>query len=141
MSNLGTWLQAVAGSIFVYQLTGSSFAVGVFNFAGFVPILLFSVWGGQISDRLDRRGVVIVTHVAAMAIAAVLAGLTLVGVAGEIHLIVTVFLLNTLWAIGKPSLAALIPNIVPREDLQDAVGLNSLQFIGARSWARPSPRS
>jgi Bacterial protein of unknown function (DUF894). len=132
VSNLGTWLQAVAGSIFIYQLTGSSFAVGVFNFAGFIPILLFSVWGGQISDRFDRRNVVMVTHVAAIAIAAVLAGLTLLGVAGEIHLIVTVFLLNTLWAIGKPSMTALIPNIVPREDLHDAVGLNSLQFISGQ---------
>ena len=132
VSNLGTWLQAVAGSIFVYQLTGSSLAVGIFNFAGFIPILLFSVWGGQISDRFDRRHVVIVTHVIAMAGAAVLAVITVAGLATELALIVTTFLLNTMWAVGKPSLVSLIPNIVPREDLQDAVGLNSLQFIAGQ---------
>ena len=132
VSNLGTWLQAVAGSIFVYQLTGSSFSVGVFNFAGFIPILLFSVWGGSLSDRHDRRTVVIVTHVIAMAGAAVLAILAVVGAATELSLIATTFLLNTMWAVGKPSLVSLIPNIVPREDLQDAVGLNSLQFIAGQ---------
>jgi MFS family permease len=132
VSNLGTWLQAVAGSIYVYQLTQSSFAVGVFNFAGFIPILLFSVWGGQLSDRFDRRTVVIWTHVVSFVAAAVLAVATVAGQANELLLIGIVFLLNTLWAIGKPSLVSLIPNIVPREDLQDAVGLNSLQFIGGQ---------
>lgn len=132
VSNLGTWLQAVAGSIFVYQLTRSSLAVGVFNFAGFIPILLFSVWGGQLSDRFDRRRVVIVTHLVAMAGAAVLAAITVAGVASELSLIATTFVLNAMWAVGKPSLVSLIPNIVPREDLQDAVGLNSLQFIAGQ---------
>jgi MFS family permease len=132
VSNLGTWLQAVAGSIFVYQLTQSSFAVGVYNFAGFIPILLFSVWGGQISDRFDRRGVVVVTHVISIVAAGVLAILTIGGVTTELQLIVTSFVVNTMWALGKPSYVSLVPNIVPREDLQDAVGLNSLQFIGGQ---------
>jgi MFS family permease len=104
----------------------------VFNFAGFIPILLFSVWGGQLSDRFDRRRVVIVTHLVAMAGAAVLAVITVAGVASELSLIATTFLLNAMWAVGKPSLVSLIPNIVPREDLQDAVGLNSLQFIAGQ---------
>lgn len=128
VSNLGTWLQAVAGSIYVYQLSGSTFAVGVFNFAGFVPVLLFSVWGGNLSDRRDRRTIVTVTHAASAAIGTVLAALTLAGLATELHLIVATFILNVLWAVGKPSLVALIPNIVPREDVHDAVGLNALQF-------------
>ena len=132
VSNLGTWLQAVAGSIFIYQLTGSTLAVGVFNFAGFIPILLFSVWGGQLSDRFDRRWVVVLSHIASGLIAAVLAVLAIVGAAGAVHVVVVVFLLNVLWALGKPSLVSLIPNIVPHEDLQDAVGLNALQFIAGQ---------
>ena len=132
VSNLGTWLQAVAGSIFIYQLTGSTLAVGVFNFAGFIPILLFSVWGGQLSDRFDRRWVVVLSHIASGLIAAVLAVLAIVGAAGAVHVVVVVFLLNVLWALGKPSLVSLIPNIVPQEDLQDAVGLNALQFIAGQ---------
>lgn len=132
VSNIGTWLQAVAGSIYVYQLTNSSLAVGVFNFASFVPILIFSVWGGQVSDRFDRRYVVTTTHVASMLVAALLAVRTVAGSAGVIDVVVTAFVINTFWAIGKPSLVSLIPNIVPREDLQDAVGMNSLQFIAGQ---------
>ena len=132
ISSLGTWLSAVAGSIYVYELTRSTFSVGVFNFAGFVPILLFSVWGGQISDRFDRRTVVWTTHAVSVAIAAVLAWLTIAGTATEITLIVAMFLLNALWALGKPSLLSLVPNIVPREDLQDAVALGSLAFMSGQ---------
>ncbi len=129
VSSLGTWLSAVAGSIYVYQLTGSTFSVGVFNAASFLPILLFSVWGGQVSDRFNRRAVVLWTHAASMVIAAILAAITISGAATELSLIVAMFLLNTLWALGKPSLLSLVPNIVPRADLQDAVALGSLGFM------------
>ncbi|HET9456687.1 MAG TPA: MFS transporter [Candidatus Limnocylindrales bacterium] len=129
VSSLGTWLSAVAGSIYVYQLTGSTISVGIFNAASFLPILLFSVWGGQVSDRFDRRRVVLWTHAMSMAIAAVLAAVTIAGAATEMGLIVAMFLLNTLWALGKPSLLALVPNIVPRHHLQDAVALGSLGFM------------
>ncbi len=132
ISSLGTWLAAVVGSIYVYELTRSTFSVGVFNFAGFVPILLFSVLGGQISDRFDRRTVVWTTHAVSVAIAAVLAWLTIAGAATELTLIVAMFLLNALWALGKPSLLSLVPNIVPREDLQDAVALGSLAFMSGQ---------
>jgi MFS family permease len=132
VSNMGTWLQTVAGSVFVYQLTRSTFAVGVFNFAGFIPILLFSVWGGALSDRYDRRSVVMVTHVVSGLVAGVLAVRTVAGSAGVVDVVATAFVINLLWALGKPSLVSLIPNIVPRTDLQDAVGLNSLQFIAGQ---------
>ncbi|MEZ0239375.1 MAG: MFS transporter [Chloroflexota bacterium] len=131
-TSLGTWLQAVAGSIYVYQLTGSTFLVGVFNFAGFVPILLFSVWGGQLSDRFDRRTIVWLSHAASMAIAAVLAALVLGGSGSVAVLIVAMFLLNVLWALGKPALLALVPNIVPRSDVADAVALTSLGFMSGQ---------
>jgi MFS family permease len=132
VSNVGSWLQTVAGSIFVYQLTSSAFAVGVFNFAGFLPILLFSVWGGQISDRFDRRQVVQATHLLSMLIAAILATLTIAGAANVVILMVAVFLLNVLWAFGKPALTSLVPNLVPVEEVQDAVGLTSLSFIAGQ---------
>lgn len=128
-SNLGTWLQAVAGSVFVYQLTGSALAVGVLNFVGFLPILLFSVAGGVISDRFDRRRIVVAGHVISGTIAAILAVLAFAGVAREIHVIVAAFALNTIYAITKPAIVSLLPALVPREDLTEAVGLNALQFI------------
>jgi MFS family permease len=132
ISSGGTWLTAVAGSVYVYQLTGSTVAVGIFNAASFLPILLFSVWGGQVSDRLNRRSVVLWTHVASFVIAAILAAITIAGAATEVTLSAAMFLLNALWAIGKPSLLSLVPNIVPREDLQDAVGLGSLGFMSGQ---------
>jgi MFS family permease len=129
LSNLGTWLQAVAGSIFVYQLTGSPLAVGILNFVGFLPILLFSAFGGIISDRFDRRTVVITTHVVSLVLAGVLAALTFAGAVGELHLIATAFALNTAYAVAKPAIIAMLPALVPRDELTDAVGLNTLQFI------------
>lgn len=129
VSNLGSWLQTVAGSIFVYQLTGSALAVGFLNFAGFLPIFLFSIAGGVVSDRFDRRRVVIVTHVLSGFLAAALAVITFGGLASEAHLIVAFFALNTTYAIAKPSIIALLPGLVPRDEVTDAVGLNTLQFI------------
>jgi hypothetical protein len=129
LSNLGSWIQAVAGSIFIYQLTGSALAVGILNFAGFLPVLLLSVAGGVISDRYDRRRIVIVAHVLSGALAGVLAFATLAGVTDAAILIVVAFALNTAYALAKPSIIALLPALVPREDLTDAVGLNTLQFI------------
>lgn len=129
LSNIGTWLQAVAGSIFVYQLTGSALAVGLLNFAGFMPILLFSVAGGVISDRFDRRDVAIVTHLISGLLALALAVATFAGMASEALVIVVAFALNTSWAIAKPSVISILPSLVPRDEVTDAVGLNTLQFI------------
>lgn len=129
LSNLGSWLQALAGSIFVYQLTGSALAVGLLNFVGYLPIFLFSIAGGVVSDRFDRRRIVIATHVVSGAIAAALATATFAGIASEVHLIVAFFALNTSYAIAKPSIIALLPGLVPRDEVTDAVGLNTLQFI------------
>ena len=129
VSNMGSWLQTVAGSIFVYQLTGSALAVGLLNFAGFLPIFLFSIAGGVVSDRYDRRRIVVATHVLSGILAALLAVVTLAGLATEAHLIVVFFALNTTYAIAKPSIIAILPGLVPRDEVTDAVGLNTLQFI------------
>lgn len=129
LSNLGSWLQAVAGSIFVYQLTGSVFAVGLLNFAGYLPIFLFSIAGGIVSDRFDRRQIVIVTHALSGALAGGLAAASFAGLATGLHLILVFLALNTIYAIAKPSIIALLPGLVPRDEVSDAVGLNTLQFI------------
>lgn len=129
ISNSGTWLQSVAGSVYVYDRTGSALAVGILNFATFLPILLFSIWGGRISDRFDRRGVIAVTHAASGVVSLALAVGIATGVANEVHLIAVAFMLQTAWAVAKPSLMAMIPDLVPRSELTEAVGLNTLQFI------------
>ena len=129
LSNVGTWLQAVAGSVFVYDRTGSAFAVGILNFATFIPIVLFSVPGGVISDRFDRRAVVIVTQVISGVLGLGLAVLMFAGAATEVHVIATAFALQTSWAIAKPSLTAMLNALVTRGELAQAIGLNTLQFM------------
>ena len=129
LSNIGTWVQNVAGSVFVYDLTGSAFAVGVLNFATFLPILLFSVTGGVLSDRFDRRMIVIASQTASLLVASALAVKVATGGATELQVIATAFLLQTSWSIAKPSMIAILPALVPRAQLAEAVGLNTLQFI------------
>jgi MFS family permease len=129
LSNVGTWLQAVAASVFVYQLTGSALAVGILNFAAFLPILLFSVVGGVLSDRFDRRWIVIVASAVSGVVACGLAALTFADAAGSVHVTVTAFAINTAYAFAKPALSSLLPALVSRADMSEAVSLNSLQFV------------
>jgi MFS family permease len=132
LSNVGTWLQNIAASAFIYLLTGSPLMVGLLNFAGFLPILLFSLFGGVVSDRFDRRRVIVVTHLASMSIAIVVAALTFTGHVFPGVLIAAAFISNTSYALAKPSLTSLLPALVPRERLAEATGLNLLQFTGGQ---------
>ena len=129
LSNAGTWLQAVAASVYIYDRSGSAFAVGILNFATFVPVLLFSVTGGVLSDRLDRRVIVVVTHAASVILSLALAALIATGAASELHVIALAFAIQTSATIAKPSLTAMLPALVPRAQLGEAVGLNTLQFL------------
>ena len=128
VSNIGTWLQNVVGSVFVYDRTGSALAVGLLNFASFAPMLLFSVTGGAISDRFDRRLVAIVTQSISLVVSAGLAVFALTGNANEYHVAATAILLQTSWTIAKPSVVAMLASLVERKQLTEAVGLNVLQF-------------
>src|SRR5690349_17998167 len=121
VSNVGTWLQAVAASIFVYELTHDVFMVGVLNFVSFLPIVLFSVYGGGLADRLDRRRIVIVTSAFSGLVALVLALMAFAGMAEPLSVIVVGFLLNTVYAITKPSIVSLLSAVVPRDELSEAV--------------------
>lgn len=132
LSNIGTWIQNVAGSVYIYDLTHSAFAVGVLNFATFVPILLFSVTGGILSDRFDRRAIVVALQTVSLGIASALAIAVATGAATEVHVIAAAFLLQTSWSIAKPSMIAILPALVPRALLAEAVGLNTLQFIAGQ---------
>ena len=132
VSNIGTWLQTVAASVYVYQLTGSTIAVGILNFASFLPIFLFSILGGVVGDHFDRRVVVIVTHGVSGVLASILALIALAGAPSELAVIVIAFLLNTSYAVAKPALVSILPATVPRDEITDAVGINTLQFVIAQ---------
>lgn len=128
VSNIGTWVQNIVASVFVYDRTGSALAVGLLNFAAWAPVLVLSVAGGVISDRFDRRAVAIVTQTASLLVSAVLAVLALTGSVNEYHVAVTAVLLQISWTLAKPSVVAMLPALVERELLTEAVGMNTLQF-------------
>jgi MFS family permease len=119
----------VAGSVYIYDRTGSAFAVGLLNFATFLPLFLFSFSGGVLSDRFDRRTIVVATQSLSLVVAAGLAATVAAGGASELQVIATAFALQTSWSIAKPSMIAILPALVPRAQLAEAVGLNTLQFI------------
>ncbi len=132
LSNIGTWMQMVAQGWLVYQLTSSPFLLGLVSFVGSIPVLVLSLYGGVLADRVERRRLMMVTQTGMMVLAFVLAGLTFAGVVTVWHIMVIAFLNGCVNAINAPVRASLVADLVPREDFQNAIALNSVQFQGSR---------
>ncbi len=132
ISLIGTWIQIVAQSWLVYRLTGSEALLGLVGFAGQIPILLLAPFGGALADRSDRRRVLIGTQTASLVAALVLALLTLLGTVTVWHVVVTAVALGIVNAVDIPTRQAFVPTLVDREDLSNAIAINSTMFNGAR---------
>src|SRR5712672_1749564 len=132
ISLIVTWMQNMAQLWLVYQLTHSAALLGVFGFASQVPMLFLSSIGGYVGDRYDRHRGVIVTQTASMILAFVLAGLTLTRLINEWELIVIAFLVGIVNAFDVPIRQAFLVQMVGKEDLPNAIALNSSIFNGAR---------
>jgi MFS family permease len=132
ISLIGTWMQTTAQLWLVYKLTGSAALLGVFGFASQVPMLFLSSIGGYVGDRYDRQRSVIATQTASMILAFVLAGLTLTHLIREWELIVIAFLVGIVNAFDVPIRQAFFVQMVGKEDLPNAIALNSSIFNGAR---------
>jgi MFS family permease len=132
LSNIGTWMQNVAQGWLVLTLTDSAFWLGVVGFAGAIPFLFFTLFGGVIADRVDKRRLLLVTQTAMMILAFVLAGLTFFHFITVWQIVVLAFLNGTAMAMNTPSYQAMVPRLVPREDLTNAIALNSAQFNMSR---------
>jgi MFS family permease len=132
ISLIGTWMQNVAQSWLVYRLTGSSLLLGSVGFASQFPVFLLAPVGGTIADRHDRRRIVIATQVASMLLAFVLAFLTLTGRVQVWHVFVLAALLGCVNAFDIPARQSFIVDMVGKEDLMNAIALNSSMFNGAR---------
>jgi MFS family permease len=132
ISLVGTWMQMIAQSWLVYRLTGSSFLLGAIGFASQMPIFLLAFVGGTIADRYNRHRVVIATQVASMILALSLSVLTLTGTVRIWHIFVLSALLGVVNAFDMPTRQAFIVELVDREDLMNAIALNSSIFNGAR---------
>jgi len=132
ISLIGTWMQSVAQAWLVYRLTGSSFLLGSVGFASQFPVFLVAPLGGIVADRWNRQKVVIGTQTASLILAFILAGLTLTGLVRVWHIFVLAALLGVVNAFDIPGRQAFLVDMVGKEDLMNAIALNSSMFNGAR---------
>ncbi|HLB87413.1 MAG TPA: MFS transporter, partial [Terriglobales bacterium] len=132
ISLIGTWMQSVAQSWLVYRLTGSSLLLGSVGFASQIPVFLVAPLGGIVADRQNRQRVVICTQAASMLLACVLAALTLTGMVQVWHIFVLASLLGVVNAFDIPGRQSFLVDMVGKEDLMNAIALNSSLFNGAR---------
>src|SRR5256885_2920563 len=110
-SSIGTWMQKVAQSWLVFQISGSPFLLGLDTFLGEIPIFMFSLIGGVIADRVDRRRVLIGSQVVQMSCAFLLATLIVLGVVKVWHILSLSFVVGCAQAFGGPAYQALVPTL------------------------------
>lgn len=133
ISLIGTWMQRIAMPWLVYHMTGSALLLGVVGFAGQIPTFLFSPVAGVLTDRWSRYRVLLITQIISMIQAFVLAWLCLAGVVQIWHIIVLSIALGCVNAFDVPSRQSFVIDMVEKkEDLGNAIALNSLMFNGAR---------
>lgn len=125
-------MQILAQSWLVYKLSNSSVYLGLDAFFGQIPIFLFSLFGGVFADRRSRRSLLLMSQWVQLACAFTLAALAGMGVVRVWHIWCLSFTVGTAQAFGGPAYSALIPTLVDKEDLQNAIALNSIQFNVAR---------
>jgi len=132
ISLIGTWMQTVAQSWLVYKLTGSGLLLGSVGFASQIPVFLIAPIGGITADRMNRQKVVISTQTASMILAFILAALTITRTVQVWHIFVLAALLGVVNAFDIPGRQAFLVDMVGKEDLMNAIALNSSMFNGAR---------
>lgn len=131
-STVGNWMQEVAQAWLVFDLTKSSFYLGLDDFLGQLPILLFTLVGGVIADRRDRRHLLMGSQYVQMTTAFTLAALVYWGAVRVQYVLLLSFVAGLGQAFGGPAYQALIPSLVEKKDLPNAIALNSIQFNLAR---------
>jgi MFS family permease len=138
-SSVGTWMQKLAQSWLVLEISNSPFMLGLDAFLGEIPIFLFSLVGGVVADRMDRRTLLIGGQIIQLSCAFTLAGLFAFNVVQVWHILCLSFIVGLAQSFGGPAYAALIPTLVKPDDLPNAIALNSIQFnwreCSARCWA------
>ncbi len=131
-SSVGTWMQNVAQSWLVFSISKSAFLLGLNDFLGQIPIVMFSLIGGVIADRIDRRRVLLGSQYIQMTSAFLLTVLIVMGVIKVSHILILSFVVGCAQSFGGPAYSALVPMLVEKEDLPNAIALNSIQFNLAR---------
>jgi predicted MFS family arabinose efflux permease len=131
-SSIGTWMQQLAQAWLVFQITGSAFYLGLDSFLAQIPIILFSLLGGVIADRIERRRLLLASQYVQMASAFTLTILFAFGLRQVWPILMLSFVVGTAQAFGGPAYQALVPTLVESKDLPNAIALNSIQFNLAR---------
>ena len=144
-SSVGTWMQSVAENWLVLTITGSAFYLGLDAFLGQLPIMLFTLVGGVVADRRDRRRVLLASQYIQMTSAFTLAVLVFLkvvhpetGTGGQVvsmtvwYVLALSFMTGCAQAFGGPAYQSLVPSLVDKKDLPNAIALNSIQFNLAR---------
>jgi predicted MFS family arabinose efflux permease len=127
-SSIGTWMQIVAQGCLIYRLSHSARLLALDQFLGGIPIFLLSLVGGVIADRVERRRILLGSQYIQLASAATLTVLVATGVVHVWHILSLSLVSGFAQAFGGPAYSALIPTLVDREDMPNAIALNSIQF-------------
>jgi len=134
ISLIGTWMQTMAQQVLVYRLTGSAAALGVVSFIGLIPLIPLSFWGGSLADRLSKRKIILIAQVAMMITSFLLAGLIWSGDVQLWHVYLMALILGAATAFDLPARQAFVVDMVEgKDDLANAIGLNSAMFNMARA--------
>ena len=132
ISSIGTWMQNLAQAWLVLDISKSPFYLGLDAFLAGIPIFFFSLIGGVVADRVERRKVLLMSQYVQMSSAFILTALILVGAVRIWEILCLSFVVGLAQSFGGPAYAALIPSLVSKEDMPNAIALNSIQFNVAR---------
>ena len=127
-SSIGTWMQIVAQGWLIYRLSHSAFLLALDQFLAGIPIFLLSLIGGVVADRTERRKILLVSQYVQMACAAILTALVATGLVRVWEILSLSFVAGVAQSFGGPAYQALIPTLVDRDDMPNAIALNSIQF-------------
>src|SRR5579859_97570 len=131
VSNTGTWMQNVAGGWLVLQLTNSPLWLGLLGLSFALPMVILPLFAGAVVDRVNRVRLLYLTQTLQMLTAFALAAVTWLGVVNVWHILLSQFMLGLLLAFDNPARQSLIPDLVERRDLLNALSLNSATYNGA----------
>src|SRR5271157_3236957 len=132
ISLTGTWMDITAEGWLVYKLTGSKLLLGVVGVAGSAPLLLFSIWGGWLADHYPKRTVIVLTQSVSMVLAFILSAIVWLGVVRPWHIVLIAFLFGIVLAFDMPSRQSFFIEMTSRDELANAISLNSSIVNGAR---------
>jgi len=132
VSLIGTWIQAMAQSWLVFRLTNSSFLLGVVGFLSSIPIFLFSIFGGVLADRFNKRNILICTQFSFMLLAILLAMLTQFNLVTPWHIMLIASINGIIMAFDAPARQSIVVELVGKEHLFNAITLNSVAFNSSR---------